>query len=93
MEIWIAAGGLVITIIGTAWKLSGSLNKQFDEARELVYRKFDELNKTLSDRIDYHEKHDDERFQNVRNDIWDIRVLNAARDAIPLAKLKEHNSI
>lgn len=43
------------------------------------------------DKLDYHEKHDDSRFNDLKqdiysvtNDVWALRVRNAAREGLDL---------
>lgn len=67
---------LALTILGATYG-------QFLSLRNLIYRmKEDILNK-----LEYHERHDDERFGQVSNDLWTLRVRNAAFDAAE--KLKD----
>ena len=35
--------------------------------------------------MEYHERHDDERFAQIRNDISEVRIRNAAKDALMAA--------
>ena len=53
-----------------AW-LNGGLSK----IRKLVY----DQSEKIFDKLEYHERHDDERFEAVRKDLWQLRVSNAAR--------------
>lgn len=72
------------TIVFTVGSLTWWLSSQFRITRDLVYTRVQEvLNK-----LEYHEKHDDQRFQDVRNDIWAIRLRNASIDG---KILKKHN--
>lgn len=63
---------LIFTILGTTYG-------QFLSLRTLISKVKDEI---LA-KLEYHERHDDSRFANIRNDITDIRVRNAARDGVP----------
>jgi hypothetical protein len=67
---WIAGAA---TFIGSmVWWLAS----QFRVTRDLIFQSKEDILKKL----EYHERHDDDRFQNVRNDIWDIRLRNASID-------------
>jgi hypothetical protein len=78
---WIAGA---ITFVGSmVWWLAS----QFRSTRDLIYKMKDEI----LEKLEYHEKHDDTRFQDIRNDIWAIRVRNAALDGLKLNG-KEHGS-
>lgn len=87
---WLYLAFLIVSItsttLGTAFWLSWWLSKQFASTKNLVYEQADNLKKFFLDKIEYHEKHDDGRFQEIRNDIWDIRVRNAAREGLLVRK-------
>lgn len=48
----------------------------------MVYDRIGVTEKILVDKLEYHERHDDVRFLGIRNDLWDIRVRNAAKDGL-----------
>ncbi|SRR6266481_1392866 len=73
------------TIIGTVGTLTWWLSSQFKSTRDLIYK----IKEDILTKLEYHERHDDKRFidsrndlQTVRNDIWEIRVRNAALDGL-----------
>lgn len=81
--------GLFMTTFAAVWSLAWWLSGQFTDLRNLIYSQVEKLNTVFSNKLDYHEKHDDTRFSNldtrlasVRDDIWDIRVRNASKDKI-----------
>ena len=47
--------------------------------RELVHIEVDKLERGISQKMEYHERHDDDRFGRIRDDLWEIRVSNAAK--------------
>lgn len=55
------------------------INKQFSYTNNLVWKKFDELKNTFLDKLEYHERHDDVRFDNIRKDIYQIGLKMAAK--------------
>lgn len=60
---------LALTTLGTTYG-------QFLSLRTLIYKmKDDILNK-----LEYHERHDDARFSQMNNDLWTLRLRNAALD-------------
>ncbi len=75
--------GVCLTIVGSIWFFALWINKQLWSIKDLIYVKIEDLKRDLSDKLEYHERHDDERFGQLRNDIWDIRVRNAATDGLP----------
>lgn len=65
-------GAALSTVGALVWWLAG----QFKATRDLVYARVQEV----IEKLEYHEKHDDARFQEVRNDVWEIRLRNARID-------------
>lgn len=69
-------GSLVAALFTSAiW-----LSRQFSGVRSLVYDKTEQLKEFIIDKLEYHEKHDDRRFHDLGNDIWAIKLRNAAID-------------
>ncbi len=64
--------------IGGVWALAWWLAKKFEDYRALLNSK---INNVL-DKLEEHEQLDIKRFQDIRDDIWLMRVRNAARDGI-----------
>src|SRR6266436_523406 len=86
------------TIVGAVWGLDWWLSGQFANIRRLVYDQIDKLNHMFAEKLEYHQKHDDVRFEHVdnrltsvRNDIWEIRVRNAAKEGISPTKLRKQD--
>ncbi len=86
---------LVIAIAGSVWSMAWWLNGHFTNIR----KDFLTLGKEIIEKLEYHEKHDDLRFHSMGNEIWELKLRNAAIRGIvlnnppvnPLQKeLKEH---
>lgn len=77
-EIFIAGLGLLITLGGIIWGFSLWLNRSFSEVKELIYVKLEAMEKNILDKLEYHERHDDIRFNEVHKDIWELKLSNAA---------------
>ena len=76
-----SAGALatfLVALFSAEWVFIIWLSRQFTK----VYAKMDELTDKILSKLEYHERHDDVRFNNLSNDIWAIRVRNAAKDGI-----------
>lgn len=71
---------MISTAVGTIVTLTWWLAKQFTTLRTLILDKTGETAKLITDKLEYHEHHDDERFSNVYNDLWAIKLRNAAKD-------------
>ena len=95
---------VVLTIIGillsAGWVSATWLNRKFAEVNHMIDEKVDSLEETIVKKLEYHEQHDDarfaemrktseSRFNEVKNDIWDIRVRNASKDGLSPLRLRD----
>lgn len=84
----ISSWGIPITMfmgtIGLVWSAAWFLSNRLSESKREVFNRIEKLQETLLDKLEYHERHDDQRFRDVTNDIWTIRVRNAAVDKDPV---------
>lgn len=71
---------LIFTTVGAVGSLAWWLSVQFNSMREYFAKKLRECSQEIMDKLEYHERHDDRRFAEVRGDVWDIRLRNAAID-------------
>src|SRR5258708_3123011 len=67
-----------IATMGAVWSLAIWLTGKFYEIRHLMFDKIDSSNKDFMEKLEYHERHDDARFAEVRNDLWELKIRNAA---------------
>jgi len=67
------------TLIAATWSAAWFLNSKNNGTRALIYSKFEEVKNTVLSKLEYHEQHDDKRFEDIRRDLWEIRLSNAAR--------------
>lgn len=77
--------GVMVTVAGFGFWLSGQLNK----IKDLIFVQIDKINikiesmeSSLMEKIEYHERHDDKRFGDIRDSLWEIRLRNAAMEGI-----------
>lgn len=76
---------LLGTIGGFGVWLSGQLNKIKDLIfiqNEKTNIKIDTMEKNLLEKLEYHERHDDKRFGDVRDSLWEMKLRNAAMENI-----------
>lgn len=85
-------GGTLVLGATAAWMASQWFAAQFSSTRHLIDIKIEKLESNILAKLEYHEKHDDQRFDSqdqrldhLHNDLWEIRVRNASIDA---AKVK-----
>lgn len=69
-------GGVASTIAILTWWLS----RQFNVQNENFSKKIDYLYDKIISKLDYHEKHDDKRFEQVNNNIWELRLRQVASE-------------
>lgn len=79
---WMSTASIMATVVGTVFWLSWWLSNQFKDVRNLVYNKTEQLQNFFLSKMEYHEKHDDARFQSLSNDLWIIKLRNAAKDGV-----------
>ena len=75
--------GMVGTGMGiglTIWRFAVWLQTQFTDIKDMVHKRLSELESKVINKIEYHEKHDDHRFAEIHNEIWQLKVLDAARN-------------
>lgn len=88
---WIAVAGFLtaslLGLITAGWVAAQYFGKQFSSTRHLIDVKIEKLEQNILSKLEYHEKHDDTRFDSqdqrldlLHNDIWEIRVRNASID-------------
>ena len=74
----LTVASLVTAVLVMYMKLEG----KFSDVRKNIFEKLEKMQETILDKLEYHERHDDQRFNTVNNDIWAIKVRNAALDGI-----------
>lgn len=70
----------ILALLGAEWVFAIWINRQFSNVRNLVYSSTEKLQLNILSKLEYHEKHDDQRFASLERNIWEIRVRNAAID-------------
>jgi len=85
-NLFIAATGVLLTIFAAIWSLAWWLSGQFSQIRDLIHTRVENVMHEFQDKLEYHEKHDDSRFDkvtsvlnNINNQIWEMRVFNASK--------------
>ncbi len=73
---------LIATIITSVGTLTWWLSNQFKETRKYVQDTVDNLEKLFFEKLEYHERHDDKRFSDIVNSLWELRLRNAASEGL-----------
>jgi hypothetical protein len=74
---------------GTVWALAWWLSGQFSDVRALVYQQMARVEVSILDKLEYHEKHDDARFDDMNKELWDVKIRLASK-AIRLKELEKN---
>lgn len=89
---WIAFAALAFTVMCTLggmtfgavlWAIRATrwIAEEFRATRHAVYDKVDQTTAVVVEKLEYHERHDDDRFKAINDQLTAIQVSNAARDA------------
>lgn len=83
-------GAALSAVVGLVWFMAS----QFNGVKKLCY----EIKDQILTKLEYHERHDDVRFQTlsnaiqgVRDELWEIRLRNATIDGTEIGRLKIAN--
>lgn len=82
LNVFVGLAGLFFTVFAAVWSLAWWLSGKFSEIRSLVYTTAEKTANSILSKLEYHERHDDDRFSQVREDLSEIRVRNAAKDSL-----------
>lgn len=87
----INAIGMIIATAGSVWSLAWWLNGHFNNIR----KDFTAIGKEIISKLEYHERHDDVRFSQINDSVWDIRVRLAGvnGDPLPIRKVTKDTII
>jgi hypothetical protein len=95
---YISLGAMLLTSLGATWGLAIWIARQFSNAHSLVYTEVEKIRTEQANKLSYHERHDDNRFAEIRNliaeirnSIWEIRLRMASKDGI--LTLEERKSL
>lgn len=66
-----------IFVGGSVWGLAWWLSGQFSSLRQLVYESVHKTEAAILSKLEYHEKHDDSRFEDIKRDIWEVKLRQA----------------
>ena len=77
---------------GTVWALAWWLSGQFSEIRAFVYQQMSRVEVNILDKLEYHEKHDDNRFEDLNKELWDVKIRLASKN-IRLKELERKGGI
>lgn len=77
------------TVVGSIWGLAMWLTGQFSRIKDLIFTRTEKLEKSINDKLEYHERHDDRRFGIIQDDLLAIKLRNAAIDGPNTLKVRK----
>jgi hypothetical protein len=85
-----------IFVGGSVWGLAWWLSGRFDVLTKLIYESINKTEAAIMNKLEYHERHDDARFDDLKRDLWDVKLRQASnvahiRDLEKLQKKTETN--
>jgi hypothetical protein len=83
---------LGITVISAVWGHAIWLSTRFATISKEMDNRFEKLLATLTAKIEYHERHDDRRFAQINDGLWEIRLQSAIQTGSLVAQKKKINS-
>jgi hypothetical protein len=78
-----------VTIISAVWGHALWLSGQFKSVYKAIDIKFDKILDSITEKLEYHERHDDQRFGHISDSIWELRLqqaINSGNSLIAKAK-------
>jgi hypothetical protein len=78
------------TVITAVWSHAIWLSGRFASVQKTMDQKFETILEKITEKLEYHERHDDRRFGEIGNSLWEIRLQNAIQGRfIPNKEKKE----
>lgn len=79
---WVSLLGVLVTVettlVAGIWGFSWFLSKKFSD----IYEKIQNTVQQMVDKLEYHEQHDDKRFNQITDGLWALRLEQAVTKAI-----------
>jgi len=73
---------LGITIISAVWGHALWLSNRFAGISKIMDERFEKVIFAVTNKLEHHEHHDNERFAEVNTGLWEIRLQNAIHGRI-----------
>lgn len=68
---------LGVTILSAVWGHALWLSNRFAGISKEMDIRFERIFGAINEKLEYHERHDDKRFNDITNGLWEIRLQNA----------------
>ena len=65
------------TIISAVWGHAIWLSTRFDSIQKGMDFRMENILNKITDKLEYHERHDDQRFGHIGDAIWEVRLQQA----------------
>lgn len=80
----ITFAGITLAIGTSVWSFAWWLSNKLNSIMATLESKIDKVAGIILDKLEYHERHDDARFNNLGDSINALRIRNATTDALLL---------
>lgn len=67
---------VILSVFASQWRLTNFITTKIDAVLERV----DRFKEELLDKLQYHERHDNKRFEDIRNNLFAIQLAAARKD-------------
>lgn len=74
----------LISIVGSVAGLGWFMSRQLSQIKDFVYSSSEDVRRSMVEKLEYHERHDDKRFSDIVDDIWELRLKYAAIEGLVL---------
>lgn len=92
METFLPQLALGATIISAVWGHAIWLSTRFGSIQKEIDTKFEKILTSLTTKMEYHERHDDRRFSQISDGLWEIRLQSAMQSGNVDVKAKKTTS-
>lgn len=80
------------TIISAVWGHAIWLSTRFSSIQKEIDTKFEKILTSLTTKMEYHERHDDRRFSQISDGLWEIRLQSAIQSGASVNAKKKNQT-
>lgn len=75
------ATAIIMAVAVSTWAIFNYLHGIVSEMKALFFKRIDELEDKILNKLEYHERHDDERFSQMDKNLWEQKLRMVALEA------------
>lgn len=73
-------GSIIFGVAATVATITWFFSRQLNALSERFFTKLDAAFDKINTKLEYHEQHDDQRFSDLNNNVWELRLRQAVVD-------------